>query len=344
MAARHHTVPQFYLRNFTDDAGQVMLMSRDSPHRTFRTSAKNAVAETGFYRIETDDLVREEDRATFDPESIEAALSEVETAMAPAIQRLVEDHSGVVDTATWYQLIQFTAVQTVRGHRWRNDFAAMATQSMRTRVLEIGAQEKARLWLAAQGRSNQPADVAAFLDSVFSSRFPQVVPPQAVLVQESLKMALGNPDTNDVGLGQYLAKKKLDLIVPKRAIVLTSDEPVCWWSPGGGPVGYATAKVVWVPLSPQLIAQFCEPTFDLTAHNFPDIRSSEGHDEIVAVVNRLVAAQAERWIVLRPGDAPIEQMDLPPREIWGDEQLAVHEEDERTRRELRVYRRLRPDA
>jgi hypothetical protein len=86
-------------------------------------------------------------------------------------------------------------------------------------------------------------------------------------------MALGHPDTDDRGLGQYLAGKRLELIRPEQARVLTSDEPVCWWPPGDGPIGYATAQLVWVPLSPRLIVQFREPEFDMAAHGLADTRA-----------------------------------------------------------------------
>lgn len=38
----------------------------------------------GYYRIETDALVRDEDKIGFDPEDVEAALSKLESAMSPS--------------------------------------------------------------------------------------------------------------------------------------------------------------------------------------------------------------------------------------------------------------------
>lgn len=339
MAARHHTVPQFYLRNFADLSGQLLLVDRDSPDRSVRTSVGNAAAEVGFYRIEASDLARESDAATFDPESIEAGLSHLEAAIAPAIRSLVEGGIEAIDQHDWYRLVQFTALQTARGHRWRKDFGAMATQAVRMDVLSNLNEDRVRSWLADRGQPSGPADVAAFVDGL-ASRFPRVLPPQAVLVQESLKMALGNPETGDLGLGRYLADKKVDLVRTVRSPVLTGDEPVCWWSPGDEPIGYATAQVVWVPLSPRLILQFRAPTFDMVEHGLPDTASPDGHDQLVSVVNRLIASQAERWIIHHPDDAPLRGMDLPRREVWGDEVVAVLE-DERSRREFRIHRRLR---
>jgi hypothetical protein len=343
MSARHHTVPQFYLRNFADASGQLMLVSRDDLAQPHRASVNNAAVEVGFYRIEAEDLAREEDRAAFDPESIEAALSRLETEMTPAVRKLAEGNANLFSDEDWYRLIQFTAVQTVRGHRWRNDFTALATQIARTQVLGNIDEDRVRSWLAERGRPSDPIEVATFLEEFASGRFPRVVPPQAVLVQESLRMALGNPDTDDGGLGQFIATKKLELILPEHAPVLTSDEPVCWWSPGDGPVGYATAKVVWVPISPRLIVQFREPEFDLSVHGLPNTRSRDNHDAMVGVVNRLVASQAERWIIHSPDDAPLADLALPPRAVWGDELVGVREDGE-TRRELYIHRRLRRDS
>lgn len=343
VSPRHHTVPQLYLRNFADASEQVMLVSRDDLSLAHRSAINRAVAEVGFYRIETEDLAREEDKIGFDPEDVEAALSKLESAMAPTIQKLVEGLFATVDENDWYRLIQFTALQTVRGHRWRNDVIALITQSVRTQVLDDFDEEKARAALARQGKPSTAEDAAAFVEDLACSRFPRILPPQPVLVQESLKMALGDPETDDRGLAQYLVGKKIEAVVPKSATALTSDEPVCWWSPGDGPVGYATARVVWLPLSPQLIVQFRDPTFDMAAHGLPDLRVGEAHDELVAFVNRAVASQAERWIVHHPDDAPIVGMVLPVREVWGDELVAVRE-DATTRRELYVHRRLQGGA
>jgi hypothetical protein len=80
--------------------------------------------------------------------------------------------------------------------------------------------------LARRSRSpHKPPYVDAFLGALVSSRFPQGIP-RAILVHESLKMALGNSEADDVGLGRYLARKKLELTVPSRVSVLGRDQSV----------------------------------------------------------------------------------------------------------------------
>lgn len=115
-------------------------------------------------------------------------------------------------------------------------------------------------------------------------------------------MGIGNPETENGGLGQYLAGKHIDLIRATNATVLTSDEPVCWWSPESDEAPYALAQVIWVPLSPALVVQFREPGFDLEAHGWPGRSSAASQDETVSMVNAVVAAQAERWVIHHPDD------------------------------------------
>lgn len=344
MSARHHLVPQFYLRNFADESDQVLLINRDDFTQAHRTAVKNAAVEVGFYRIETEELEREEDRATHDPEVIESHLSKLESRVAPVVARLVSTRSfDGLDTEDWYHLIQFVSLQSVRGNRWRKDVQSLLTHSVRLEILSGTDDAKIRGWLESIGEPHGEDDVTSFRDRLFSGPFPEVVPPQPLLVQESLKMALGNPDTDAAGIGQYLALKALRLIRPDRVAVLTGDEPVCWWSHGDDPAGFATAQVVWVPLARNLILQFQESTVALKDVGLSDLTTPEGHDLMAAFVNELVASQAERWIVHHPDDQPLKGIDAPPRTIWGDQLIDVIEEDG-LRREVYVYRRVSDEA
>lgn len=239
----------------------------------------------------------------------------------------------------WYLAIQFVSLQSVRGKRWRDDLDAMLNHSVRLEFLSNLDEAKIRDWLKSTGKPYSTEAVVAFRDELFDGPFPKVVPPQAVLVQESLKMALGNPDTDDAGIGQYLAPKAVTLIRPDRVAVLSGDEPVCWWSPGDGPVGFATAQIVWVPISRNLILQFREPTLALRDVGLPDLTTPEGHEQMATFVNQLVAAEAERWIVHHPDDHPLAGLQAPLRSVWGEQLVDVIEEDG-VRREIYVHRRL----
>lgn len=333
---RHHTVPQFYLRNFADEADQVILVDRSDPAKSHRSAVRKALTESGFYRIETEDLEREEDRAEHDPEGIESQLAILESEWAAAVRAVLSGPGSALTQEHWYRLVQFVAVQSVRGWRWRNDVTALLTRHAR---VHTGNVDDAVIegWLRGRSEPHGPADVAAFRVSV-DAHFPRVSPPQAVMVQESLRMALGSREDGDLGLAELLASKAMSMIVTGSQAVLTSDEPVCWWAPGPDPVGLATASVVWLPLSRRSILQFSDRSGDLSGE-LPDLKAPEGPDRIAQIVNRKVAEQAERWIIHHPADSPLDGRPLPPPTEWADELVGI-EENDGYRREIYRHRRM----
>jgi hypothetical protein len=333
MGARHHLVPQFYLRNFADASQQLALVDRDRPDRVIRSTVRKACAEVGFYRIETEVLAREEDRVDHDPEAVERHLSKFEDAAAPAVYKLLHTGWDGFTMEDWYHLINHIALQTVRGLRWREDFNAMATQQMRKQLGETVTDDKIRAWLRTNGRPTTSDEIDVFRAQMLGPTGPGLVAPDAVLIQESIRFALG-------ALGERLADNMdWSLIVSDTVPVLTSDEPVCWWSPGDGPVGYATARVVWLPLGPRVILQLRGREFDHETLGLPSVASAAGRDELVRFINGQIAGQAHRWIIHHPDDHPLDGLRMAPRTAWGD-QFVSATEDKSIRRELWVHRRL----
>lgn len=76
----HHMVPQFYLRRFAD-AGRKLAVVHRGDGSIQQRSVRQAAAETDFYAFET----LEGDRSY----EVENALSQVESAAAPAIARVL---------------------------------------------------------------------------------------------------------------------------------------------------------------------------------------------------------------------------------------------------------------
>src|SRR4051794_23836798 len=107
VAPRHHTVPQFYLRNFASEGGQVMLVDRDDLTRAHPTAVRKACAEVGFYRMDPDVFVVENENERPHPEVVERHLSQFERAAAPGVYKLV--NSGLRDLTKddWYHLVTF---------------------------------------------------------------------------------------------------------------------------------------------------------------------------------------------------------------------------------------------
>lgn len=326
-------MPQFYLRNFANNADQVVLVDRDDLGRSHLTAVRKACAEVGFYRLDPDAFVRAEESGLIDPEVIEQHLSQFERAAAPGIYKLVRTGLANLTQEDWYHLINFIALQTVRGNRFREDLNATGTQALRVHIGETVTDPQIRTWLEADGSSAATADVSAFREDLLGPQGPRLVATKETLIQESLKLALG-------GLGERLADNMAwSVIDADRARVLTGDEPVCWWAPGDKPVGFASANVVWFPISRRRILQLHDKTVSPKSLGLADGATPSGRDNLVQFVNTQVAAQAHRWIVHHPDDRPLEDLAIGPRTAWGDELVSV-EEDGDTRRELWIHRRL----
>jgi hypothetical protein len=333
VSARHHLVPQFYLRNFANAGQQVVLVDRDHPSRRVVNAVRRACSEVGFYRIETEVLAREEDRTNHDPEIVEFHLSQFERAAAPAVYKILRTGWADLTKEDRYHLINHIAIQTVRGHRWREDFNANATQAARMHLGETVTDETIRGWLKETNEPHGPAEINQFrIDMVALNGF-KVTAPDVVLIQEGLKLALGP-------LGERLVDNmEWSLVASETVRLLTSDEPVCWWAPGDGPVGYGSTRVVWFPLSPGLAIQMHDGDTTPEELGLPSQSTAQGRAELCRLINLNVAAQAHRWIVHHPADEPLQGVELPPRTEWADELVEV-QEGGRERRELWIHRRL----
>ncbi|WP_341358936.1 DUF4238 domain-containing protein [Georgenia sp. M64] len=326
-------MPQFYLRNFATRDGQVLLVDRDVLTRAFATAVRKACAEVGFYRLNPDTFVVEDESQRPDPELVEQHLSQFERAAAPAVYKLVKTGLNDINQDDWYHLINFIALQSVRGNRFREDIEAIGTQALRTYLGEHITDEQIGSWLEERGDPVTPASISGFRETLVGPKRPRLIPPKEYLIQESIKLALGQ-------LGERLADDmNWSIIEADRASVLTSDEPVCWWAPGDGPVGYGSARVVWMPVSRRRILQLRDNTADPESLGLSAPNTPAGRDALVRFVNAQVATQSHRWIVHHPDDRPLEDIVVGARTAWSDELVSV-EEDGRTRRELSIHRRL----
>jgi hypothetical protein len=326
-------VPQFYLRNFGNESGQVVLVDRDDVSRAYPTTVRKACAEAGFYRMDPEAFVVEDDNERPDPEAIEKSLSQFERAAAPGMFKLVRTGLADLTKEDWYHLINFIALQSVRGNRFREDVEAAATQALRVYLGETVTDDQIAGWLEKDGEAVTVATIGDYREKMLGPNRPRLIPPREFHIKESMKLALGR-------LGEKLADNMTwSIIEADEATVLTSDEPVCWWAPGDDPVGYGSAKVVWLPVSRHRVLQLHDNTVTPVHLGLPDTTSGNGRDDLVRLVNGQVATQAHRWIIHHPDDHPLDNLALGPRTAWGDELVSV-EEDSTARRELYIHRRL----
>ena len=79
MPAKHHFVPQFYLRRFSNAKKQIRIYERG--HGTRISSVKNTAAQSGYYTAAV--------KSGGDPQGVEKLLDRIETAARGAIERIV---------------------------------------------------------------------------------------------------------------------------------------------------------------------------------------------------------------------------------------------------------------
>src|SRR5262245_41372673 len=108
---RHHLVPAFYLRRFSNDKAQIKVVSRDLKH-SFVTSITKAASEVDFYATQTADGKTSRD--------VERLLSQVETVAARVIADILDRGSFPPSEGDRVHLAIFLATQFTRGRDKRH--------------------------------------------------------------------------------------------------------------------------------------------------------------------------------------------------------------------------------
>jgi hypothetical protein len=116
MAAIHHYVPQFLLRNFCVGAKPKLWTYDKSTGKSFETNVRNIAGERDFYELTAGE-------ATV---SLEEGLSRLETQAASVIDRIISARSlGVLSEEDRVLLAVFVATQMQRGPNQRESLLAL---------------------------------------------------------------------------------------------------------------------------------------------------------------------------------------------------------------------------
>ena len=128
VAKRHHTVPQFYLRGFSeaDQVGTVRLPG----DRRFLQSVRKAASETGFYNIENH---------PDGTDAFEKILSGIE-GQAAAVVLKIDQGIWPLEQPDRDCLAYYVALQAVRGPEQRRNMEFIAAQFARLEVGHGGAR------------------------------------------------------------------------------------------------------------------------------------------------------------------------------------------------------------
>lgn len=299
------------------------MVKREDLTSSFSTTVNNACNEAGFYRIETEDVDLGH-REGHDPETLEKYLSVFESRADHAIQHLLDGTPPWADEDR-YHLVNFMALQYVRGWRFRKQFDEIGTLIMRREMLanRPTLDESAKRFLQQRGERATPKTIAEFVDHAYGPEGPRLVMSKPHAVQASFRFALE-------ALTPMLWTRPLRLLhFADDAPLLTSDSPVVTWAPDRGDtrvVALVDAATITLPLAPNLALSFARSGHDVVARAGAT-RARQ--------INTAVADLADRWIYHHPQTSPLDGLVIPPEKpLWQDEKLAARIDEDGTYREL----------
>lgn len=322
---RHHLVPRFYLKRFADDRQNLVVVTRNAPHRSTMKPVKVVCAKEGFYAMPTEDIA-EGHRDGHDPEIVEQVLSQIESDTATAIETLLAGRFPPT-MQDRYRITQFIALQMTRGHAFRDDTEALATLAAKTYIdtSPRSAAEGIRQWLNARGDARHDTAVQDFRARLQEEGFPRLQMSQPHMVQHLLRIALYT-------FHPALFTRRWRLHRFDHGCLVTSDSPVGLWSPtlpgGESHVGPLNAPMIVMPLDRRTA---------LTLVDNGSERMVEGTPLRARQFNTAVIAEASERIFHHPGDHPLDELEIPPRTAFVDEVIGIREPGDGT---LRVQHRI----
>lgn len=305
----HHYVPQFLLRGFADENGQLLATRRADLQASHRTAVRRAAAENGFYKVPTDDLTPES-RDGHNPEALEGSFSELETRASKDIRSIISGSDPYSDEMH-YRMATFVALQLTRSPRFRRDYVALANRAARALLGERLTDDRLRQHLAEHGRGTGAEQIAMFRKEVMEGNF-KIVPSTVHLVQETIKFGIET-------LSPLMFERTPKVLRFEEPLLLTSDVGAAPWSPND-PIpwstGVANAHAVFLPLNRRTV-------FALTRDDSQT--NSEDHPIWAENSNFALANAADQWIYQHPDDTALNRIDLPHlrHDRWGHRQLGI---------------------
>ena len=298
LTRRHHFVPQFYLKGFSNIRGQVECFDRHS-NNTRMTSVGNIAVETGLYDLHTD----ESDKS---PE-VEQWFSLLEGQVAPLF--------GEIDRGKWDRAMPidsekelmagFIAAQMRRTPEHRIQFDALINLQFRAEwdwILERQGEEGARRRL--ENLAGTAITDQQLADAIVQAR---ATIRDGALVDKNTHVLRIFKNLNE--MAAWFHGFKWRLCITTRASFVTSDRPVVLWrraitNANGDGVGIATAQHIYFPLSSQRL-------LIMSPHFSSDWSVEQGNSRAVRKYNARIANWSTRFVYFRPGAEPLQDIGIP---------------------------------
>jgi hypothetical protein len=297
-ARKHHYVPQFYLRGFADNKGQLLVTDRPS-EKTFRTDPKNVAAQRDFNTIAVEGV---------DPQGVEKGLAEFEGKVAPALERIKATKSLSVEEDR-NLLMSFICGLAIRNPRQRatiNDFVGEIAQT----VVETALATKER-WDSQVARMKADGVWDESTNVTFED-MQRFVKERKYTINVAKEFNIGVEIEQHQRLLEHIAARKWQMVIAKQGSdgFVTTDVPICLrWSDDhdhgmfGPGFGVAGTQVIFA-LSSDLVI----------------MGSFEGNDDIVEVdlftvgdINSIIISNARNQVYSR--DSSFNYMRPFPEEI-----------------------------
>lgn len=301
VAKRHHTLPQFYLRNFAE-GDQVATIRLPGEHR-FTQSVRRAGSETNFYKV---------DGHEDGPDAFEKVLSTIEGDASSVFASILR--------GTWplspehrLTLAGFIALQAVRGPDQRRNMAHVAAQVARLEI-GYGGREKVKDWVQRKrGATISDEQAEVVWEQATQPDGPPIRMAPIAHIQQMVKAA--------DALLPYIAGRPWSLVRFDKRSLITCDTPVGLVphpedEPWEG-VGFMTAWGITFPLTRKFGILMSDPMVFAgkvpveTVHAGRMDHAQLGTTALERFFNGNTVANAGEWLYHHPHDGGFVPATLP---------------------------------
>jgi hypothetical protein len=296
---RHHTVPQFYLKGFANEAGRIRRTSLSEPERPHIISIGDATVHTDFYMVEDKD-------GTFD-DRIEKVLDKVENDSAVGFRAVLGGRQWPLTGEARASIATWVALQHLRGPSQRQMINDIADSIFKLQVM-LGGREG--IQEALDDSRAEPANAQEVDDA-----FAKYTAPNSFRIEMSPNEHIKSMLEQLGGVAFSMYSRPWSIIGYKRKALATSDHPVVLVPAEDSPflgVGALTAGGIYVPLDRQtalVMGDLPDDPASATA-GASDVRFG-GNATLANSLNRMMIGNAREAIFTHPDDAHLTSGPLP---------------------------------
>jgi hypothetical protein len=277
---KHHYIPQFLLRNFSE-RGQLSAKQIGKSEELKRVAVGNAAVISDFYTVI--------DTEIGETVVIERLLAEIEGEAAPIIQRLIREVGFPLSPVDRSTLSTWVGLQAVRDPQTRMMYQTLFELTIKMELDAVRDRQSAREYLTRRGLKPTDENVQQILDMVNSLDELTISPNQNQLVQMMLNSAF-NLAERFMGLGFSIVKfEQNGLLLPDHCVTRSQTTYVL---DNGMP-----ESEFFVPLDRKTLLLIHHPRWREDIHR----ESRHTQDR----VNLILSSNALEWAFAHPDDSTL---------------------------------------